>query len=90
MQKAEFQFSFDRRQYTAHVSMFTPAKTPMVRVWVEAPVKPELPSRKKPRIPEPDVYIYYKHKPGELFWFDSHEGRKRAMAERIANLLLEK
>jgi hypothetical protein len=68
--------------------MFTPGKTPMIRVWVEAPVKTEPPGRKKLRIPVPVVYIYYKQKPGELYWFDIPDGRKRAMAEKIANILL--
>jgi hypothetical protein len=76
VKRAQFPFTFDRKQYTAHVSMFTPGKTPMIRVWIEGPVKTEPPGRKKMRIPVPEFYIYYKQKPGELYWFDLTDGRK--------------
>lgn len=87
VKKGSFPFTFDHRKYTAHVSMFTPVKTPIVRVWLEVPYKPEPPTRKKLRIEQPDVFVFYKLKPGELFWLDLH-GRKQAIAQKLAQMLL--
>ena len=75
--ETDFDFTYERKNYRAHLSMYTPVNTPMLRVWLQL-------EREK----EVDVFVFYKHKKGELFWFDLHDPWKQRMAEAIANTLL--
>lgn len=71
-----FEFSYSRKKYTAEVSMFTPLTTPMVRVRVDTKEFKEL------------IFIYYKIKQGELYWYPLYDYWKEGMAKAIANALL--
>ncbi len=35
------------------------------------------------------VFVFYKLKPGELFWYDWNDDYKQGMAKAVANKLLE-
>lgn len=88
---ASLTFSYKSKEYKASVSMlspdvkgpvpmpvvFTPDKTPMVRVQVATGEKHE------------PVFIFWKVKPGQLFWHDLSGDFQKGMAKKIATSLLE-
>lgn len=71
------QFTHHRRKYEGQVSMFQPEEKLLVRVYVPIDAHKE------------EVFIFYKAKPGELFWHDHNNDFKQAMAKTIAGKLLE-
>ncbi|MES2373408.1 MAG: hypothetical protein V4557_12560 [Bacteroidota bacterium] len=73
----QFDFIYERRKYHAHLSMFTPVKTLMLRVWLRLSDNKE------------HVFVFYKKEKNQLFWFDLHDAFKQGMATTLANLLLE-
>lgn len=78
VKKADILFTYMRRKYTAQVSFFQPENTkPMVRIHVE------LNDKHKKEI----VFIYYKVKSGELFWFDLPNHKDQAMAKQVADMI---
>jgi hypothetical protein len=74
--EAEFDFTYQRRKFHAQLSMFTPEKTPMLRVWLRLHNNKEL------------VFVFYKTAKDKLFWFDLPDKYEQGMATAIANLLL--
>lgn len=70
-------FTYQRKKYAAALSMFTPSKTPMLRVQVHTREFKEL------------VFVFYKIKRGELFWYELPDPWKEGMAKAIADLLVE-
>jgi len=74
---AEFDFTYQRKKFHAHLSMFTPVKTLMLRVWLRLYDNKE------------QVFVFYKQDKGELFWFDLQDEYKQGLATAIANLLVE-
>ncbi len=72
----KFEFSYSCKKYSAEVSMFTPLITPMVRVRVESDEYKEL------------IFIFYKIKQGQLFWFPLFDYWREGMAKAFAETLL--
>lgn len=69
-------FTYQRKKYQGQVSMFKPARKMMVRVYVPLGKNKE------------EVFIFYKIKKDELFWFDYHDKWLQNMAKTIANAVL--
>ena len=69
-------FKFMKRKYLGQASMFQPAYRLMVRVYVPISEKKE------------EVFVFYKLKPGELFWYDLQDDYKQSMAKAITSKLL--
>ncbi|MES2328175.1 MAG: hypothetical protein V4539_01145 [Bacteroidota bacterium] len=73
----EFDFTYQRRKYHAHLSMFTPVSRLMFRVWLRLNDNKE------------QVFVFYKMEKNQLFWFDLQDEYKQGMATAIAGMLLE-
>ena len=70
-------FTYQRKKYAAELSMFTPMNTPMLRVQVHTSEFKEM------------VFVFYKIKQGELFWYELPDPWKQGMAKVIADTLAE-
>jgi hypothetical protein len=55
---SEFDFTYLRKRYQATVYLFTPVNAAMLRVRLELQDQTE------------KVFVFYKRKQGELFWYD--------------------
>ena len=73
----EFDFTYQRKKFHAHLSMFTPVKTLMFRVWLRLHNNKE------------EVFVFYQQGKDQLFWFDLHDEYKQGMATALANRLLK-
>jgi hypothetical protein len=80
--KSALIFYYQKKRYEANVEMFKPVDTWQVRVHVlmgkEYKNKNEM------------ILVFYKLKPGELFWYDWNDDFKQGMAKVIADKLLER
>jgi len=77
VKKWAINFKFDRKQFEGQVSEFQSENTkPMVRVHVRISERTEY------------VFIYYKVKPGELFWYDLSDQYMQAVAKKLTETLL--
>ncbi len=79
--KSTIFFYYQKKRYEANVEMFKPADRVQLRVHVlmgkERKSKNEM------------IFVFYKLKPGELFWYDLHDEFKQGMAKAVANKLLD-
>lgn len=78
---ATISFHYQGKKFTGQVSMFTPAKTLLLRVYVD--LKEWQPKEKE------RVFTFWKQSDTELFWFDLPKGWKQEMAWKIARQLLK-
>ncbi len=79
--KSTIFFYYQRKRYAADVQLFKPVDTS--QFWVHVKMGQERKDGSE------TVFVFYKSKPGELFWYDWNNEFKQGMATALASKLLK-